>query len=162
MRRYLSSSLLLIAGVLSSCVSPSPYRASKTESGKPEVLIASTDVDAIKTLLLHQMIDFGYEIDRDSPFVIKLKRNTGWSDSARNIVAAGGGRVDALGYTWVSYTLVVSNQKTWVVADAKVFMRPPFGGPLNGISLLGNNDGYNSLQFQLDALKAAIESAKRG
>jgi hypothetical protein len=161
MRFAIWGGLLIFACLLASCVSPVPYRVSKTESGKPEAFIASTGVDEMKASLVRQMINLGYEIEKETQLTIEFKRNNGWSDSARNIVAAGGSKVEALGYTWVSYTLVASNRQTWIVADAKLFVRPPFGGPMTGVSLLGNNDGYDSLQIQLNALKTSIESAQK-
>src|SRR5271157_5337266 len=65
--------LALAAQAFLGCVGQ-PAATSRTVSGRPEIVIASRDIDAMKSDLIGEMVHFGYQVDRNSQDLLEISR----------------------------------------------------------------------------------------
>ena len=71
MKKFFRVAVILLSLSLVSCAAPVKHY---TASGKPEVVIASTDLGAVKNTLISEMLNRGYSITKDSDFRIAFDR----------------------------------------------------------------------------------------
>lgn len=75
---------LFAVTLFSGCVTQQP-KMTQTASGKPEVVIATTDVDAIKSAVISSLVNHGYTVEKDTPYELEMTRPT---NSTENLAAS--------------------------------------------------------------------------
>jgi len=125
--------------------------SSPTASGKPEVVIASRDVDSMKSSLTREMASFGYQVDQDTPNLLEISRTT-----TDLITTHAFGDADSAHKRVVDYTFLRQGVFTKVTADVSVRARSP-EGQVETMSLNNNGAVYGFVQQQLEKLKEALE-----
>ena len=77
---------------LTSCTS-TPKKTINTDSGHPEILINTTDIDNIKSLLISDNLKHGYVVSKDTFYLLELRRNFTANENANaaqiNVLADG-------------------------------------------------------------------------
>lgn len=152
--RNLQYLALLVAALLVGCAAP-VAKITSTSSGKPEVVIHTTDVGAIKSLILADLINYGYQIEKDTPYLLELTRP---ANSTENFGASLSiGNAYSTNYRVASYTFVQTNDGIRVIASAALRAQLP-GGQVNSSPLNDNGNVYNTFQKQLLDIKKKLES----
>ena len=107
----------LPALALAACVTPVDHG---TPSGRPEVMMATTDTTGIKSDLVNRMLNKGYGITRDSGFVIAFDR------PVDNVLAAAmlGSQYDSVPNARIVYTIARTGNTTRVIADIAIITNP--------------------------------------
>jgi hypothetical protein len=146
-------SLGLTAIAFSGCVSQLAADP-KTVSGKPEVVIVSRDIDAMKSNLTESLLKYGYQKDKDTPDTLSL-----WRTTTDPITAHAVGNTDSMHQRVVTYTFSKQGQSTRIIAEISMRAQLP-GGQVDTVSLNDSGTLYGLLQQQLDKLKETLESGK--
>jgi len=159
--------LLFLTGCMSS-----PKKMTNTESGHPEVVIKTTDIDNIKSLLISDNLKHGYVVSKDMPTLLELHRNFNAEENANiaqaNVLADGlssllvGGMglgyqslpstynsnyyTDQKNYRTAAITFIKLKKSTRVVAILS----------MNGV-LIKSANAFNLWQDYLNDLKNRIE-----
>lgn len=120
-------------------------------SGRPEVVIASGDIDAMKSSLAGEMAQFGYQVDRNSEGLLELSRAT-----TDLITASEVGNPGSAHRRVVTYTFTRQGVSTRIIADVSIRAQLP-GGQVDTVSLNDNGAVYGFVQKQLDQLKKTLE-----
>ena len=109
--------VLLVCFSLAACASPVTHQ---TASGRPEVTIATTTVDAVKGALISAMVNGGYSITRDSDYLLAFDR------PVDNVLAAAllGSEYDSTPNARISYTIAELRSRIRVVADLALVTNP--------------------------------------
>lgn len=70
-----------------------PEKSKQTQSGHPEVVIKTTDIDNLKSLLVSDNLKHGYSVVKDTPHSLELHRNFTAEENANmaqlNVLADG-------------------------------------------------------------------------
>lgn len=144
---------LLLVIFLPSCATP-VAKITNTDSGKPEVIIETNNIDSIKSLIISEMVNFGYQIEKDTPYLLEMARAT---DSRENMTAALSiGNSSSTNNRLATYTFVKLNNGIRVIAAASLRAQLP-GGKVNFSQLSNNGSIYNIYQKQLFVIKEKIE-----
>lgn len=147
------SAALALCFLLAACATPVHHN---TASGKPEVFIASSDVDEIKGRIASHMMNAGYSITRDTAYQFAFDRpvDNFW------VSAFFGSRYDSQPNARISYSFAVISGGTRVVADVAIITNP--GSAFERRTAANQNRDTLQVQELLDAVKADVEAAARG
>ena len=107
------AALVLVAG----CATPIQHQ---TASGKPEVTIDTGNVTAVKEALVARMVNNGWNLVRDSDYLMVFERPV---DSVW-MAALLGSRYDGTPNARTSYTFAVGGRTVRIVADLAVITNP--------------------------------------
>lgn len=132
------------------CVAPEAGTL-RTVSGRPEIVIASRDIDAMKSQLIGEMVHFGYQVDSNSRDLLEISRN-----ATDLITAHAVGSADGPHRRVVIYTFIQQGVSTRIIADVSMRAQLP-GGQVDTVSLNDNGTVYGFFQKQLDKLKETLE-----
>jgi len=131
-----------------------PATIPQTAYGKPEIVIASRDVDTMKSSLIREMARFGYQVDKDTPYLLEMSR------TATDLITAHSvGSADSTHQRVVAYTIIKQGASTRIVADYSMRAQLP-GGQVDTMSLSDNGTVSSLIQQLLNRLKETIESGK--
>jgi hypothetical protein len=134
----------------SACVT-GPANISQAAPGKAEVVIASRDIEEMKSKLLSEMAAFGYRVDKDMPYLLEISRATNDPISVHAV-----GDASSTHQRVIAYTFTRQGVSTRIIAD--VFMRAQSSGErVDTMSLNDNGAVYGFFQNQLDRLKKTLE-----
>ena len=151
---FLCSWVFLFA--VSGCATP-VAKITNTSSGKPETIINTHSVDTIKSMIISDMIDFGYQVDKDTPYLLELSRPIeGGAEQLYASLAVGNSYSE--NRRIATYTFVKTGKGIRVVASASIRAQMAFGQIKSG-SLDDNGNIYNTFQKQLLWIKDDIENA---
>jgi hypothetical protein len=145
---------LLALGLLalshSACVN-GPASIPQSAAGKPEVVIASRDIEEMKSKLLSDMAGFGYQVARDTPDLLEISRPTTDLITAHYV-----GDASSIHQRVITYTFVRQGVSTRITADLSMRARSS-EGRVDTVSLNDNGAVYGFIQNQLDELKKALK-----
>jgi hypothetical protein len=133
-----------------------PAEISQADSGKPNVVIASRDVDTMKSSLISEMVGFGYHVDKDTPSLLELSRTT-----TDTITAHAVGTVDSPHERVIAYAFIKQGVSTRVIVDLLMRAQLP-GGQVDTMSLNDNGTLYGLIQKQIERLKEEVETGRSG
>ena len=149
---YRVTTSILLSVLLSGCVTPVVHH---TPSGKPEVTIASDDKDLVKSVLVSEMLNRGYDISKDSDYMIAFDR------PVENALAAAllGSQYDSTPNARASYTVVlVADGSTRVVATLRFVTNP--GSPYERYTEASDHRTSPEIQALLFRVRDKVESIK--
>ena len=140
--------VLLCLGVVS-CAPPVTHQ---TASGRPEVTIATTNVDAVKGALISVMINGGYSITRESHYLLAFDR------PVDNVLAAAllGSQYDSTPNARISYTVARIQSGIRVVADLAIVTNP--GSAFERHTNMNANQDSLGVQKLLLQIKSQVEA----
>lgn len=138
--------------ILTACATP-PGKMTTTESGKPEAIIAA-DVTTIKAAIIADLVNDGYQVEKDTPYSLEIVRSTkGNEDIAAYFLV---GNVYSSNHRVVNYTFISTASGTRVIASPSIRAQLP-GGKINSADLHNRDDVFNMFQTQLLDIKQKTE-----
>jgi len=145
---------LCLAVLLGGCIITPPQPAATTLSGKPEVLVLTQDVGAIKSRLIGDLVNDGYAIERDTEFsLVMMRRATTTESAALSFLAIGSSysKTERV----VSFTFVRLPEGIRVIAanDIRAHL---IGGRVATVPMT-SNEVHAVYQTTLKKVKAQIE-----
>lgn len=145
--------VLLVTLLLNACATP-VAKITTTPSGKPEVVINVRNVDAVKAAIITDMVNYGYQIEKDTPYLLEMARP---ANSSEDMMAALSiGNAHSTNHRVASYTFVTNDDGIRVIVSTSLRAQLP-GGKVNSMQLNDNGNVYNTFQTQLFEIKAKIE-----
>jgi hypothetical protein len=141
--------------LLSACVTQPP-RSVLTESGRPEVVIATADVAKIKSVIVGRLLNQGYTVESDNAYSLTLVRAaTGMENFA---AAMSLGNAYSTNAATATFTFVRDGEATRVVLTIGMRAQMP-GGQVRQAETGRSNAEFNTLQHELERLKRLVEQA---
>jgi len=129
-------------------------KSTVTASGKPEVVIATTDTGRIKALLIGELLNHGYSVVSDNEYALSLTRPTkGMEDVAASLAA---GNTYSTNLRYATYNFVPLGNGTIRVIASSGWRAQMVGGQIRD-EPLNNGNVYNTFQKQLLEVKELIE-----
>lgn len=151
--RWLTFGLLCAGLFLSGCATPEA-RLTTTASGNPEVFIKTTNVGAIKSAIIGDLVNFGYSIESDTEYSLSLSRAlTPGEDFGASLAT---GNAYSTNRRVSTYTFVKQEEGIRVIANTGWRAQMP-GGQVRTTPLEANNTIYNTFQTQLSKIKVELE-----
>jgi len=154
MRNVIRGLCGLVVGVvfLTGCATPA-QKITDTPSGKPEAIIKA-DTNEIKEAIISDMVNHGYQIEKDTPYLLEMARRTKDNEDIAAYFLVG--NAYSTNHRVVTYTFVKTDEGVRVIASPSI--RAQFqGGKINSADLSGNGNVYNTFQTHLLEIKARIE-----
>ena len=142
--------ILFFAG----CATP-PAKIANTASGRPEVIIADTQVGRVKSLLIGELVNDGYSIEQDTDYSLTMSRDLKGGEQIGAAMLVGNSYSSNSRLT--SFNFVQGGQNLRVIASGTIRAVMP-GGKTNTLSLDNNNAVFNILQELLNEIKERIDS----
>jgi hypothetical protein len=145
--------LAILSVFLFSCAS-APERIADTITGKPEVVINSTDLNRIKTQIIGDRLIDGYTVVKDTPYLLELQRQT---KDNEDMVAyfMSVGNAYSTNYRTISVNFLKSKDSVRVVV-ATFLKAHMLYGQVNSAEIT-SNEVFNTWQKYLNDLKIKIE-----
>ncbi len=144
---------LALALGLFGCATP-VAKMVENPSGKPEVTIASKDVDHIKSEIVSAMLNEKFNIEKDTPYMIEFR---GAPTSGQDLaIAMTVGNAYSTNWRSVAFTFATLESGTRVIASLSLKAQMPLG-QINSVSMDNNGAAFNSYQVFLNGLKAKLE-----
>ena len=145
------AAVIILCFVVASCATPVKHH---TASGRPEVTIATTNVEAVKGALISEMVNRGYSITRESDFLVAFDR------PVDNVWAAAllGSRYDSTPNARVSYTIARIQDTIRVVADLAIITNP--GSAFERQTNMNANEDSRKIQDLMDRVKGNVEAGQ--
>ena len=125
-----------------------------TPSGKPEVVINTSDVGPIKALLIGTLLNYGYSLEQDTPYSLTLARPLKGMEEVGASLSTGNSYSSNSRVT--TFTFVKQADGIRVVASSAWRAQMP-GGQIRTTPLDDNGGIFNTYQTELLAIKAKIE-----
>lgn len=144
--------LAVLAALLAGCAT-SVQRITNTPSGKPEAVIAA-DLNAIKGAILADMVNHGYQIEKDTDYLLEMARPTKDNEDIAAYFLVG--NAYSTNHRVVAYTLVKTQEGVRVIGSASIRAQLP-GGQINSADLSSNGNVYNTLQTHLFEIRTKVE-----
>ena len=142
--------IVLVAG----CANLEPL---PTPTGKPEVMINTTDTTKIKGALVATFAANGYSIAQDTPYNLVLTKPMEGSGAAL-YQAALGNAYSSNPQINISLTFAPAPGATRVFAHANISMQNAFGQ--NNATNMDQGKGAHQIQQLLENVKAEVEASK--
>ena len=153
--KKVTSLLMLLLALLTGCVTQ-VSRVTTTASGKPEVTIATSDVGRIKSMIIGDMVNYGYTVETDTAYSLSLSRKM--KDMEQFATALSIGNAYSSNSRLSNYTFVRDGNTTRVIFSGMLRAQLP-GGQINTLPLDDNNFLFNEIINQLNEIKTKIETA---
>jgi hypothetical protein len=145
--------ILIVVFGLSGCGTP-VTKSVMTASGKPEVVITTTEVGQIKAMIIGDLVNHGYSVEQDTEYSLTLARPTkGMEDVAASI---GTGNAYSTNRRVANYTFIKQGDSVRVIGSSSLRAQMP-GGQVRSNSLDDNANIFNTFQQQLQEIKTKIE-----
>lgn len=144
---------IIVLSLLSSCALQ-VAKITTTKSGKPEVLINIDNINKVKELIIADMINYNYEITKDTQYSLEMERPTKAEEEFLAMLIAG--NLYSSNFRVVSFTILRLNQKIKVVVNDSIRARLP-GGQINTVSIIDRGNTYNYFQRFLFNIKKLAE-----
>ncbi len=142
---------LAVALALSGCATTEAPHA-QTQSGKPEVTIATKDGDRIKSEIMAAMITAGYTLDKDSSFMLQFRGPVTAGETF--LLGMTVGNSYSSNWRTVSFNFLPVDASTRVIAVSSLNAQLP-GGQTNGLDATGKH--FDELQQLLSTVKSKVE-----
>jgi hypothetical protein len=146
------SGLVFLAVLLAGCAAP-VQRISNTPSGKPEVVIAA-ELTAIKGAIIADRVNHGYQIEKDTDYLLELARPTKDNEDIAAYFLVG--NAYSTNHRVVAYTFVKTPEGVRVIGSPTIRAQLP-GGQINSADLSNNGNVYNTFQTHLFEVKTVVE-----
>lgn len=153
--KKVTSLLMLLLALLTGCVTQ-VSRVITTASGKPEVTIATSDVGRIKSMIIGDLVNYGYTVETDTAYSLSLSRKM--KDMEQFATALSIGNAYSSNSQLSNYTFVRDGNTTRVIFSGMLRAQLP-GGQINTLPLDDNNFLFNEIINQLNEIKIKIETA---
>jgi hypothetical protein len=127
----------------------------QTPSGRPEVDIATTDLDAVKSQIVAHMQAMNYMLQDESKFRLQFTKELE-GDQAMWARLAIGNSYSTTPLAEVTFNLAAIRDATHVVVFTAISTQMPFG-QVNRSDMKGNNAWFNDFCFLLKSVKYAVE-----
>lgn len=146
---------LLLAG----CATAPGCRVAEQRPAAPAIVVRTTNVGAIKYRIISNMLEDGYRIERNAPYMLQMGRPVFGLEDLDATMAIGGGR--SANSRVVRWTLVRSAHSVSIIAEPLLRARLP-DGRVRWRSLRDDVAVRRALERRLTTLKAEIESGSYG
>ena len=126
-----------------------------TITGKPEIVINSTDLNIIKNDIIGELLIAGYTVVQDTPRLLELQRRTRDNeDIAAYFMSVG--NAYSTNYRTVSVNFLKSDDSVRIVVSTFFRAHLPYGEVSS--APITNNEVFNYWQEYLDKLKIKIKT----
>jgi|GEM_PF-2799612 len=130
-------------------------KITQTMSGKPEVMINSTNTNSIKAEIINRMMNEKYQLVKDTSYLLEFNRP---ANSNENFAAALSiGNSYSNNFRVSTFTFLTDNDSTKIIVSLSLQAQMPMG-QVNTMPLNDNGNVYNSYQTFLFDIKKKIES----
>jgi hypothetical protein len=147
---------VLLAIFLGGCATAVP-KITQTSSGKPEVVINTTNTDQIKAEIINKMMNEQYQLVKDTSYLLEFNRP---ANSNENLAAALSiGNSYSNNSRVATFTIINNNETTKIIVSLSLQAQMPMG-QINTMPLNNNGNVYNIYQNMLFDIKNRVESGK--
>jgi len=129
-----------------------------TASGSPEVVVNTSNVDAINGAIIADLVKYKYQIEKDTPYLLELARPTNSNEDFA--VSLSIGNAYSTNDRVASYTFLKTAEGIRVIVSTSLRAHM-VGGQTNTMQLNDNGAVYNTFQQQLFDIKKQIEVAQQ-
>lgn len=152
MKRTVFLSLFFIT--LSGCAMP-PQRIAQTPSGRPEIILNTTDVDLVKATIINEMQVADFFLQDDSKYrLVFTKQLEGNQGIMAQLVI--GNSYSTTPVAEVSFNLSKVGSTIKVIEFSSISTQMAFG-QVNRMDMKNNNAWFNDLYSLLQRVKAKVE-----
>ncbi len=153
MKKYITVCLCITIMAFYGCATPAK-KFTYTSSGKPEVIIKGAGISAVKSKIMSEDIQNGYEFEEESPSMLRMTHPLDSDQNMAVIFSIGNGY--STNDEEITYIFIKMGDGVKIIASADARAKMP-NGSVSKASLLDWKNVYNDLQLKLYGLKNSLE-----
>lgn len=142
----------LLLSLMFGCASP---KIATTQSGRPEVVIHTKNIDTIKSALISAFVNVGYVLGNDSQYRLTLTRQTSGMEAVGAQLAIGN-QYSTTPVKTIGFTFANVSDGIRVIADMSMSTQMAFG-QVNQADCSQGSAWFNEIQTMLEVLKGKLE-----